>query len=662
MRNHLHLFLISLSLLGPLSALAQLPWPQVSPNPDSYGYTWRTNTDPGGPAYIWEDISVIGTQVTGLNDDGNVGPIQMGIEFPYYWYTRDEVWIADNGFIAFSKTPIGSGATGFPPTPTPSDPNDVIAVFMADMNPTGPGNPNKVYYYSDTATKRFIVSWESMPFWVPPTTSPNQWQGANSFQVILDANDSSITFNYKTLTGSWAASYNQANYPFVVGIENVSGTFGLMPPALPNANPAGQRPVESSSVRFYPPVTPSSVRDVAVTNVQNDEVQAFFVPWETPPATTDPNFFLFGGITNVGNTDVIAPIPVIAQVKDLNNLLFYQARDTAKTGLEAGQTQYFKFQFPFYPPNPGSYIFTVRTENPGLYADLNTTNDLRTNEAVVVDTTLPEVTFGYSSGLFDNLLDANGGGLVSWAGNNGNSGAAAFYESYGYPISIKALEFFVARNATDTTGEGFLAQIYGVDTTSGAVPGPLLYSETVSLGKIPATPATPNTPWVRVDLDTPLVVESDGFYVAWIQRSDSSFLFTEASEPISRRSYEILNGGWSIYRSNSTDELWVRAIVNIEAATIDSTTSIERPSDNLQSLNIYPNPSDGLFEVHAEWLTAQPAELKVYDLQGRKVYRQQAPTATSWTESLDLTHLEAGVYLLQVNSPDGSSIRRLVIR
>ncbi|MDP5171595.1 MAG: hypothetical protein NWR72_15220, partial [Bacteroidia bacterium] len=451
MRKFYHFFAHALLVLAPLSIMAQLPWPQTSPGPDSYGYTWKTNSAPDGPAYIWEDISAIGTEVVGLGDDGNVGPIRIGFEFPYYWYTREELWIADNGFIAFSKTPIGSGATGFPPTPTPSDPNDVIAPFMADMNPIGAGNPQKVYYYSDTAAKRFIVSWENMPYWVPPTQSPNQWSGSNSFQVILDATDSTITFNYKSIVGAWATSYNTADYPFVVGIENVSGSFGLMPAALPSTNAAGQKPVDNSAITFYPPASPGSVTDVAVSNIQNDEIQAFFVPWEQPPATTNPSFFLFGGVTNVGNTDILAPIPVLAQVKDLNNLLFYQARDTAKLGLPAGETQYFKFKFPFYPPNAGSYIYTITTDNPGLYADINSSNDTRTNEAVVVDTTQAEVVFGYSSGLVNNLATANGGGLVSWSGNTGNSGAAAFYDSYGYPITITALEFFVGTGAADGT-------------------------------------------------------------------------------------------------------------------------------------------------------------------------------------------------------------------
>lgn len=653
-----------LLVVAPLSLMAQLPWPATSPNADSYGYTWKTNSEPTGPAYIWEDISVIGTEVTGLGDDGNFGPINMGIDFPYYWYTRNELWIADNGFLAFSNTPIGSGANGFPPTPTADDPNDVIAPYMADMNPTGAGNPHKVYYYSDVANNRFIVTWENMPFWVPPTTDPNQWSGANSFQVILDASDSTVTFNYKSIVGNWAQPYDDDPYPFVVGIENVSGTFGLLAPALPNANPASLKPVDNTSIRFYAPTSASSITDVAVSNVQNSEIQAFFVPWETPPATVNPEFKLTAGITNVGNTDIIAPIPVIAQVRDNNQLLFYQARDTALAGLAAGETELFQFDIPFYPPTAGSYTYVVTTANPAIYGDLNATNDQRINEAVVVDTTLDEVVFSYASGVIDNLAAANGGGAIAWNGNEGKSGAAAFFDSYGYPISITALEFFVGTAGQIGETEAFLAQIHGVDST-GAVPGPLLYSDTITNAEVPQYPVDVNTPWTRIELDSAVLIEDDGFYVAYIQRTDSSNLLTESSPaalPISRRSYEILGGGWSIYRSNSTDELWIRAIVNIEDAEIKTNTAITKPVDNLEALTIFPNPSEGLFVVHTEWTEPKPVDLKVFDITGRKVYRAGIPAAHSWDQEMDLRHLDAGVYLLQVTTEDGATAARLVIR
>lgn len=661
MRNLYTLTLSVLLIAIPLSLSAQLPWPATSPAPDSYGYTWKTNSDPTGPAYIWEDISAIGTEITGLGDDGNSGPIRMGIDFPYYWYTRNEVWVADNGFMAFSNTPIGSGANGFPPTPTPSDPNDVIAPFMADMNPTGAGNPHKVYYYTDSVNNRFIVSWENMPYWVPPNVDPNQWAGSNSFQVILDASDSTITFNYKSLVGNWAPPYDDDPYPFVVGIENVSGTFGFMPPALPATNPFAQRPVDNSSIRFYPPSSASPVTDVAVSNVQNDEIQAFFVPWEQPPATTNPDFKLYAGVTNVGNTDIIAPVPVIAQVRDNNQLLFYQARDTAINGLMAGETQYFQFNIPFYPPTAGSYTYVVTTENPALYGDQNATNDQRINEAVVVDTAQTEVTFGYASGDINNLNQANGGSIIAWNGNEGKSGAGAFYDSYGYPVSITALEYFVGTGAQLPNSEAFLAQIHGVDTTTGSVPGPLLYSDTILNGQVPQFPIGPTTQWVRVDLDSPIVIQDDGFYVSWIQRSDSSNLFTEASPaalPISRRSFEILGGGWSIWRSNSTDELWIRAIVNIEDAQIS--TSVAEELEDITALSVYPNPSTGVFTVHAELAEPQPVELKVFDITGRKVFRQRVAASTSWDQTIDLSQMESGVYLMQVISPSGATTTRLI--
>lgn len=667
MRNH-YVLLTSLCLMAlPGTLWAQLPWSATSPTPDSYGYTWRTNSAPNGPAYIWEDITGIGTEITGLNDDGNSGPIPIGFDFPYYWYSRDQVWVADNGFLAFSSTPIGSTVIGFPPTPTPDDPNDVIAPFMADMNPTGAGNPGQVFYYSDTINKRFIVSWENMPFWVPPTTSPNQWAGSNSFQVILDANDSTITFQYKSQVGNWATSYNDADYPFVVGIENTTGTFGLMVPPLPNAAANSLKPVGNTAIRFYPPTQSSAnIIDVAVSNLQNDEIQAFFVPWEAPPASANPEFLLYSGLTNVGNQDVQTAIAITSEVRNLNNSILFLTKDTLQTGLAAGETHYFQSAFPFYPPTAGSYSYNVRIDNPTIYGDINPNNDSRSNEAVVVDTTVEEVYFDYTSGNLANLDPNLGGGIIAWSGNNGNSGAGVRYKSFGYPLKINAIEFFVGTSAQDSMSEGFLAQIHAVDTANGAVPGPLLFSDTVLHKDIPSFPVGGSTPWVRVELDTPLVIESDGFYVSWIQRNDSTNLFTEgepAAGTASGRSFEILGGGWSVWRTNSTEELWIRAAVDLRNAEPDVNTSIdEQMITELADLRIYPNPSQGIFTVDLSWTRPQPAEVKLFDLQGRKVLREVLPSGRQVAQELNLSHLESGVYLLQVTGERERFTRKVVIQ
>ena len=45
--------------------------------PDGFGFVWDANSDVGGPALEWIDISALGTPVTGLADDNSAAVIAL---------------------------------------------------------------------------------------------------------------------------------------------------------------------------------------------------------------------------------------------------------------------------------------------------------------------------------------------------------------------------------------------------------------------------------------------------------------------------------------------------------------------------------------------------------------------------------------------------------
>ncbi len=78
-------------------------------------------------------------------------------------------------------------------------------------------------------------------------------------------------------------------------------------------------------------------------------------------------------------------------------------------------------------------------------------------------------------------------------------------------------------------------------------------------------------------------------------------------------------------------------------------------SENAQiGLQVYPNPSNGLFTVK----TADAAELTIVDLRGNVIYT----TAGKTTTEVDLSSFASGNYLLQVTTAKGTAIRKISIR
>ena len=155
-----------------------------------------------GPTYNWQDISTTGTALSLGDDDAE--QISLPFNFPFYGATKNTVKISSNGYLTF-----GSNGTDYTndSIPNTTDPNDFIAPFWDDLNPSSSGT---VYYYSDTANQRFIVQYEAVVRYY--TSTPN------TFQVILAPNGE-ILFQYQDMQGS----LNSAT----IGLENATGSAGL---------------------------------------------------------------------------------------------------------------------------------------------------------------------------------------------------------------------------------------------------------------------------------------------------------------------------------------------------------------------------------------------------------------------------------------------------
>ena len=78
---------------------------------------------------------------------------------------------------------------------------------------------------------------------------------------------------------------------------------------------------------------------------------------------------------------------------------------------------------------------------------------------------------------------------------------------------------------------------------------------------------------------------------------------------------------------------------------------------------VYPEPNDGVFNVHLEVVSAQRVRLRVVDMIGRIVYEHSEQDVTaSRTWRIDLSHAAAGTYFLHVHAGEGHLLRKVVKR
>lgn len=194
----------SLDLPKGVSGTQNPPVTDGRGGPDAFGYVWIDSDEPGGPTFNWIDIRTIGTAITGLGDDTNLGPFPIGFSFPYYGGTYNQIRVCSNGWFSFTSTATTYSNSAIP---SPAEPNCALYAFWDDLNFTTAGT---AHYYYDVANSRFIIQYTGV--------APFTGTGSFTFQVILKPSGD-IIYQYLTMTGA----VNSAT----IGIENCDGTIAL---------------------------------------------------------------------------------------------------------------------------------------------------------------------------------------------------------------------------------------------------------------------------------------------------------------------------------------------------------------------------------------------------------------------------------------------------
>lgn len=600
--NMKKILLVAVCLVSTIGLYAQ-----TSGGPDLYGNVWRDSNDPNGPTFNWIDISTNpnAVQVTGLQDDNVSGPIFLPAPFNYYWYTVDRFYIGSNGYIAFN--PINAAAAtiqaAFPAIPLPDAKNNFLAAMMSDLNFENnvPGSPNiaTCWRWTSPGNDSVIVSFHNVPFWVNATPA---FSGDNTFQIILDYNDSSITYQYLTQTGP-----SSVNPGFVsVGIENGSGNDGLNPYY-------DVYPATSYAIKFYPPSSTTLVINDASTNyADNPGTGALFISRNSAGAHA-----LKAEIVNVGNT-VLNPFNTTGLVRASNNAL--QVTNTAVSDtLQPSQTQLLNFANPFIPVAAGTFRFITTTT---LGGDAFAGNDIKTQELQVVDTTAIDILLSY-----DNGTAAAGG--ISWSGGNG--GCANHFIPPFYPMDLTKASILVV---ADPNSVGYHIKVFADDGPNNSA-GTLLDSVNVAPGFALGT-------FVNTDMTSPIRIDSGGFYIAWIMNGDGVALGQNQVAPFSNRTYEILGNTMAAYRSGQSEDLMIRANISrvgVGISDIDAEDGIGQ---------FFPNPArdKATIVVDASVLGQGNMLVQMFDIKGSLV-SSELMTIQNGQLEVNLSKFQTGLYTVR---------------
>jgi hypothetical protein len=79
------------------------------------------------------------------------------------------------------------------------------------------------------------------------------------------------------------------------------------------------------------------------------------------------------------------------------------------------------------------------------------------------------------------------------------------------------------------------------------------------------------------------------------------------------------------------------------------------------TMQVYPNPARGSFNLHLASTAARTATVVLRDVTGRVVLTQTQPL-TGTDLAVDATALKAGLYMVQVTTPETTQVSRVVVQ
>ena len=172
--------------------------------------------------------------------------------------------------------------------------------------------------------------------------------------------------------------------------------------------------------------------------------------------------------------------------------------------------------------------------------------------------------------------------------------------------------------------------------------------------------------WVTIKLDPPVTLYSGTSYVAAVQgyvnQIDTSLISSTSNYNtlsfIQDNGCDIGSGGFGYWYSASK-AMMIRLNVNSTVSSIDLDKMTE-----VGLVNIYPNPSNGIFTMELAKLNrtfGTEYSVSVLNVLGQKVYSKTLDVIGHSVETIDLSHMEKGIYLLEVTHNRSTYSQKLII-
>ncbi len=168
-------------------------------------YAVRTSSQSGGPAYA--PVTLSGATSLSLGDDALSSSINIGFSFEFYGVSHSTLLVGANGFVTFDTSATASGCCHGQSLPDATAPNDLIALWWEDLDPSA-GGTIRYATVGSAPNRTFVVEFSNVPHW-------NNASATVSLQLQLHETTNDIEIHFTNAIGDSGGH--------TVGVENAAG-------------------------------------------------------------------------------------------------------------------------------------------------------------------------------------------------------------------------------------------------------------------------------------------------------------------------------------------------------------------------------------------------------------------------------------------------------
>ncbi len=457
---------------------------------------------------------------------------------------------------------------------------------------------------------------------------------------------------------SWEANAPDAAYPdgYEVRISTAGTTMGdfLANPALFTIA-AENSTWTSRSVDLQAAGYSNQTVHIAWRNTSTDQFVLFIdsidvsvqLPFDAVMSSTNAQEYTFiplsqasnivvdGDITNNGSS-ALTNVSMVVDVYDGGFNPVYNASSTPVTSLAPAATT--PCTVPGYTPTVAD-IYTVV-----LTATMTETDGDTTNNVIAYQIGISDSTYARDNGQVTGTLGIG-------AGTVGELGQSFTLIT---PDTLTSVDVFIANTTGNMTGQPLSCLIY--DVTGGTIGSVLGSTDTILVD------TSSNKMW-NLSIDGgPLFLAGVDTFAVIAQEPDSNITIGTATS-IFTAGKTWVNfpgnpfGGWE---HNEAYNFNVSYVLRANFANIPPLSTDVEENLATTGINIYPNPSNGIFTVNVNDVKTDNALIEILDVTGKIVETRTISNLTN-SSTFDISAYGAGTYFVKVSSDDYNETKKFVV-